>query len=787
MTGRSSSEPDGERAAPPPGWPAPLTSFVAREREVADVRALLRRPGARLVTLTGPGGVGKTRLALRVGETLRGEFAGDVVLVRLAAITDPALVGPTIARALELGEPGGRPIVDVLAAALRDRRLLLVLDNFEQVVDAAPLLAELLSACPALTMLVTSRALLRISGEQDYPVLPLDVSGPSDDGDTPAAVQLFVERARAADPAFLPVNAATLVAICERLDGLPLAIELAAAKARLLPPDTLLARLEHRLPLLTGGVRDQPARLRTMRGAIAWSYDLLHTEEQILFTRLSAFTGGFTIDAAEAVAGSWMMGDGGGPRSHDPSPSVLDGIESLAEQSLIRRSTAPTAEPRFGMLETVREFGSERLTASDEEAAVRRCHAAFFLNLAERAAPAWSGSEPATWLDRLEADRDNLRSALAWADRAGERETAARLATALWWFWRIRGPVSEGRHWIEQILAAFPSEPSRLRVQLLMAAADLARVEGDLPTAEPRYRESIDVARQSGDLVLTAFPHLMLGGVAAQRGEQSLAEEYFERALALSRELGDLHVIAATYDTIASVRRRHGDLDAAWELLQTADAFCRERGLAWDGAAVVSHLADVAADRGDHARAAALYRESLRQLWALGERRNVLGAVAGFAQLLATTGDAPFATRLCGAVDRLLREMAVALPPFGQTSYERAVVLARARLDEAAFAAAWSAGAGLTVEQVMAEIEADRAPAASRIDPAERFGLTRRELEVLRLLPSGETYRQIGERLFVTHRTVEHHVQSLCAKLGVTGREDAVATARRLGLLEESG
>jgi len=322
MAGQSPSEPDRDRVAPVPGWPVPLTSFVARERETAEVCALLRRPGTQQVTLSGPGGVGKTRLALRVGESLRDEFAGDVAFVRLAAITDPALVGPTIARALDLGEPGGRPIVDVLASALRDRRLLLVLDNFEQVVEAAPLLAELLSACPALTMLVTSRALLRISGEQDYPVLPLDVSTPADGAEKPAAVQLFIERARAVDPAFTiqPADKAAIAAICERLDGLPLAIELAAAKARLLPPDALLARLEHRLPLLTGGARDQPARLRTMRAAIAWSYDLLHPEEQTLFTRLSAFTGGFTLEAAEAVGGEGDRGKDGQENAPPPHP-----------------------------------------------------------------------------------------------------------------------------------------------------------------------------------------------------------------------------------------------------------------------------------------------------------------------------------------------------------------------------------------------------------------------------------------------------------------------------------
>ncbi|MDP9368914.1 MAG: NB-ARC domain-containing protein, partial [Chloroflexota bacterium] len=389
--------------------PAPLTSFVGREREVELVTALLCRGDVRLVTLTGPGGTGKTRLALRLGEDLAGYFGDGVVFVPLAAVTDPDLVLPTVAGVLGVRPAGDQPLTDLLAVTLQDRHLLLVLDNFEQVVEAAPLVTALLAACPRLTVLVTSRVRLQVSGEQAFPVPPFALPAPGEGTvsclEAVEAVRLFVARARAAKPDFaLTEENGTIVAeVCRRLDGLPLAIELAAARIAHLPPAALLARLERRLPLLTGGARDLPARQRTIRNTIAWSHDLLVPEEQVLFRRLAVFVGGFTLAAAEAVAST----------SDDLGLDVFNGVCSLADKSLLREEDGPGGEPRYLMLETIREFELEQLAAAGEEAAIRDRHAAFFADLAAAIAPylPWRADADAA-VARLDADQDNLRAAL---------------------------------------------------------------------------------------------------------------------------------------------------------------------------------------------------------------------------------------------------------------------------------------------------------------------------------------------------------------------------------------
>jgi predicted ATPase len=416
--------------------PSRLTSFIGREREVRAARELLLRDGVRLVTLTGPGGTGKTRVALQTTAEVLDAFEDGVVFVELAPIAAPTLVVPTVAQAVGVRDAGNRPAMEALEAYLRDRRLLLLLDNFEQVVAAAPDIARLLAACPGLKVLVTSRAPLHLSGEHEYPVPPLPLPIVGDPGSTAElaanpAVALFVQRAQEVRPDFglTDENAATVAEVCRRLDGLPLAIELAAARIKLLPPRELLARLERRLPLLTGGPRDAPERQRTLRDAIAWSHDLLDDVEQVLFRRLSVFVGGCSIQAAGGVC----VADA------DLGFDVLDGVASLLNKSLLRREDGPGGEPRFSMLETVREYALERLEACGETTAIRRRHAEFFLDLAERIEVELWGPDQSALLDRCEAEHDNFRAVLAWTQGAGDDPvTALRLAAGLAQFWNIR-------------------------------------------------------------------------------------------------------------------------------------------------------------------------------------------------------------------------------------------------------------------------------------------------------------------------------------------------------------
>ncbi|MFN2513389.1 MAG: protein kinase [Pyrinomonadaceae bacterium] len=526
----------------PNNLPAQLTSVIGRKAEAFTIKKQLQRPDVRLLTLTGPGGTGKTRLCLQVANELLGDFTDGVYFVALAAISDPNLVIPTIAQTVGIKDVGGGSLPNRLKEYLRDRQLLLAIDNFEQLVAAAPFLTELLSYSMHLKLLVTSRAALRITGEHEFAVPPLSLPAP----DQPLtaevlaqypAVELFVERACAVKPTFALTdeNTRAVVEICARLDGLPLAIELAAARIKVLPPQALLARLENRLKLLMGGARDLPARQQTMRGAIAWSYDLLNDEEKKLFRRLSVFVGGCELEAVEFVCN----------RKGDMGIDVLDGVASLVDKSLLQQKEMLPTEPRFAMLETITEYGLEQLIASGEADEQRRNHAEFFLKLAELAETELLGAQQEVWLDRLETEQGNLRAALHWAEEKKQAEIGLRLAGALWRFWEMRGYLAEGRKHLASFISLPESEFTiKARLKALYAVGVLADAQCDYAAARSWFEEKLKLSRKLGDKWGVANSLNNLGIVALRQRDYDTAGSLYEESLTLWRELGNQSAVA---------------------------------------------------------------------------------------------------------------------------------------------------------------------------------------------------------------------------------------------------
>ncbi|MGH3145924.1 MAG: ATP-binding protein, partial [Rubrobacter sp.] len=571
--------------------PAQPTLLVGREKEIAEVSGQLRRPDVRLVTLTGPGGTGKTRLGLQVAAELLDEFEDGVCFVALAAVTDPALVAPTVAAALDVRGSRGRPSEEGLEDYLRDKEMLLVLDNFEQVVEAAPLLGRLIGAYPGLKVLVTSRSVLRVYGEKEYPVPAMGLPDP---GNLPPAeglahyeaVRLFAERARMVEGDFQVTdeNARAVVGICVRLDGLPLAIELAAARVKLLPPDTMLDRLEaNRLKLLEGGARDLPERQQTLRGAIDWSYALLEEHEKALFARLAVFSGGCTVEAMEVIC---------------DDEDALEEAASLLDKSLLRREEGPGHGPRFVMLETIHEYARERLEESDDADTVRRRHAEYFLALAEETEPRLTGPEQVAWFERLETENDNLRASLSWAIERGEAGLGLRLARALRPFWYARGHYVEGRGWISRFL---------------------------------------------GDL----------GKLFIDRGDYAQAGELYEEVLALSRELGDAAKIGNCLIDLGYVSLLQGNHGEATALGEEAVTLSRERGYAVSLARALNCLGWAALLRGDNEGASGSHEESLALYRELGDRAGVAESLEGLACAAGAGGEAERSARLFGVAAAL--------------------------------------------------------------------------------------------------------------------------------------
>jgi predicted ATPase/DNA-binding CsgD family transcriptional regulator len=851
-----------------PLLPLQLTTLLGRQQEVAAVYEFLRRQEVRLLTLTGAGGIGKTRLAMQVASELVEEFADGVCFVSLASISDPELVLPTITQTLDLKEVGGKTHLNLLLAFLCDKHLLLFLDNWEQVIDASPLLTTLLSSSPHLKILVTSRVVLHLQGEQEFLVSPLAVPNLKrlPDLETVAqypSVALFIQRTQAVMPTFqlTKENVRAVAEICVRLDGLPLALELAAARSKLFPPQALSKRLERPLSVLTSGARNAPSRQQTLRKTIQWSYDLLEAFEQRLFRLLSVFVSGCSLEAVEEI---WATLE-----TSAPSKSVLDGVSSLLDKSLLQQGKQEGEEPRFFMLQTIREYGLEALSAGRENEAVREAHAAYFLRLAETAEPELEGPHPALWWERLEREYDNIRAVMRWFLEREEGEMALRLGCALWWFWdssRVR--ASEGRTFLERALVKSEGMPEALRAKALYAAGNFAARMGDFDRAKVYCRESMTLFQVLGNRKKEGHALAHLGFVAFSNSELEAARVYFEESLMIAREVEDKtdigwplwwlayvsfyqgqylqglrlaeesllsfqqtgnavaiaqslwllalmhfytqgnvvkaraiaeeylllaremndagHIVDALH-LLGQLALHQGEIALSQSLLREIQELLMEAEDTTSLNNLVAYRAQVEAYEGDYIAARAHFEESLAHMKNGYDKWEIAFSLEGLARVVVAQGELVWAARLWGTAETLRDALGTPIFPIHRAEYERAVTAVCNVLGREAFTAAWAQGRQMTLEQALsvqrqaplsAPILAQRSRIAPEQPPSMEYAeLTARELEVLRRVAQGFTNEQVAEQLVISPRTVNSHLTSIYAKIGVTSRSAATRYA----------
>jgi len=705
--------------------PTPRTSLIGREREVEEAVRLLQQPDVRLLTVTGAGGAGKTRLAIATATAIAPQFSAGVQFVGLASITNPDLFLAALAKSLNIREAANRSVHQVLDAYLQDAgQFLFVLDNFEQLRQAATIVGDLLAACPMLKVLVTSRACLRIYGEQEFPLAPLEQS---------AAVQLFVQRATAVRPNFTvtPENAAAVAEICSRLDGLPLSIELAAARTKVLSPNAILDRLQSCLQLLTGGALDLPERQQTLRNTIDWSHGLLNEPEQKLFRRFSLFIGGGTLEAAEAVCNT----------GRDLGIDLLDGLSSLVDKNLIQRMDPHHAEARFRMLETVREYALERLAASGEEAYTRRAHGAYCLVLAEEGNPELSPVERDAWLARCDLEIDNFRCALDYLFEIKDRDWALRLCMALFRFWDMREHLNEGRARLETVLDLAGEGHLKERAKVCVFLGALTTAQGDYPAAERFLTRSLNLYEQLDDRWGIAASLNALGITARDRGDYQVALNRFERSLegwrtlpdrlatarclhnlansakierdfpralmalneatVIFRQVGDRSGAAWSLNQQGDIAREQGDADAAAEFYHRALEAFREAGDRWGCARSLADLGHVCSQKREYDAAHAAYREALTVFAELGHKRGMARSFEGSACLAAAQGYAARALKLAAAAAHLRHLIGAPLTQAEQARLNENLSGAWESLSETEAKDAWAAGSAMSLESAI--------------------------------------------------------------------------------------